>query len=267
MNDVSFHTFSPGNAAENTAAAALREVIANEEPDIAWSRMILHRLDGRVSSECIDRYYIAMADGKCVSRLWCGWGKHADAIGNWGHFRTANIMQGKGIGRRLTDRWFEHQQETADGPAAFFCSCAKPFLVRMYGEYGFRLALAGTETGPMYCPLGASPATFQEFCEAYYIGCDELTLLPGTAEYRHEIDCLLYFACQAHGEKFGLPDMPTYETALMLLEENPAAGRLERIVISGGHTVGWAFTPAGGERKIQLHPKYRKADIVEQKNS
>lgn len=154
MNPVTFHIFSPGNTAEHTAAAALAEVISAEEPDAAWSRMILHRLKGNVSEECTDRYYIAMKDGKCVSRLWCGWGKHANAIGNWGHFRTADAMQGKGIGRSVLDLWFEHQQTTENGPAAFLCSCGKEYLVKLYGRYGFRTALKDTKTGPLYCPWG-----------------------------------------------------------------------------------------------------------------
>ena len=261
MTDISYHIFSPEKTAENMAAAALSELIATEEPDVAWSRMIRHRLAGHAAAGCTDRYYIALDGSKCVSRLWCGWGKHADAIGNWGHFRTAEIMQGRGIGRRLLDCWFEHQQSTADNPAAFLCSCGKPFLVELYGRYGFRLALKNTEVGPLYCPWGNSPGTFQEFCEEYYTDCDELTFLPGKTEYRHEVDCLLYFALREQGEQFGLPGMASYEEALMLLESSPDAGLLERIAISNGHTVGWAFTPQGGKRQVQLHPKYRRCQL------
>lgn len=258
MNPVTFHIFSPGNTAEQTAAAALAEVISAEEPDAAWSRMILHRLKGNVSKECTDRYYIAMKDGKCVSRLWCGWGKHANAIGNWGHFRTADAMQGKGIGRSVLDLWFEHQQTTENGPAAFLCSCGKEFLVKLYGRYGFRTALKDTKIGPLYCPWGKAPETFQEFCEEYYTACSELTFLPGNAEYRHEVDCLLYFALREQEEPFGLPGISSYEAALMLLKSDPQAGVLERIAISNGHTVGWSFTFPDGKRQMQLHPKYRR---------
>ena len=173
MTDISYHIFSPEKTAENMAAAALSELIATEESDVAWSRMIRHRLAGHAAAGCTDRYYIALDGSKCVSRLWCGWGKHADAIGNWGHFRTAEIMQGRGIGRRLLDCWFEHQQSSTDNPAAFLCSCAKPFLVELYGRYGFRLALKNTEVGPLYCPARQNIATRSIVCFILLCGSRE----------------------------------------------------------------------------------------------
>ena len=85
-----------------------------------------------------------------------------------------------------------------------------------------------------------------------------MTFLPGNAEYRHEVDCLLYFALREQEEPFGLPGISSYEAALMLLKSDPQAGVLERIAISNGHTVGWSFTFPDGKRQMQLHPKYRR---------
>ena len=51
------------------------------------------------------------------------------------------------------------------------------------------------------------------------------------------------------------------EEAFLALAENPAPGKLERVVTEDDRTVGWAFTPAGGEREIQLHPAFRKMNV------
>ena len=257
MNNITLHTFIPNHSKNNIAGAALKEIIATQEPVASWSKMMLYRIDGNASKYCTDQYYIAIQDEKCVSRLWCGWGNHKDAIGNWGNFKTADCMQGKGIGRRLLDFWFDHMKSISNEPLAFLCTCGKPNLVKLYSQYGFRPALKNRETGPLYCPLGNSPESFQDFCEMYYSNSNNLKFLPGNIQHRHEIDCLLSFSLQEYGKSLGLPSIGSYEEAILLLKNDPQAGLLERIVIDNGHTVGWAFTPIGGAREMQIHPKYQ----------
>lgn len=257
MELLTYHAFSPAAGEMGSPAKALFRVMEQENPEQPYSRMIRFRLEGKASAECSDTYFVAIADDECVCRHWYGWGKHPDSIGNWGNFRTAKHMQGNGIGGKVLKQWLEDKNNRNDLPLALLCSCGTPSLAAYYSQYGFRPALAGTEIGPLYCPLEDSPETFDSFCDSYYRPAAELICLTGSVGYRHEIDCLLNFALQAHQIPFGLPSMPTYEMALLLLAQDPAAGILERFATPQGHTVGWAFTPRGQKKEIQIHPAYR----------
>ena len=259
MDEITYETFYAG-AKPSDAAMALDRLLANENPDMTYSQMMRYRLAGKASNECTDIYFLASHLDTQVARLWHGWGKHPNAIGNFGNFRTAEAWQRRGIGRHLLNLWYENlQQHQADGPLALFCTSSKPHLVKLYGEYGFRPALVGSEGGPLYCPLQNSPATFQEFCQQYYAPDDRLVIRPASIGWRHEIDCLLNFALLDAGESFAFPEMPKLEAALL----NPSAGLAELIFTSKNHCIGWAFTPSGGERMLQLHPSFRQQKIEE----
>jgi hypothetical protein len=56
--------------------------------------------------------------------------------------------------------------------------------------------------------------------------------------------------------------MPSYEIAILTLLNNPNAGKLEVIVNDINHVVGWAWTPNGMARLIQVHPKFSN-NIIE----
>ena len=150
-------------------------------------------------------------------------------------------------------------------PSCLFCIAGKSHLVAMYAPLGFRPALTGTVCGPLYCPLNGAPDKFSDFCHEYYRPAERLCFVPGTVGFRHEVDCLLGFALCEAGEfrTFGLKSFPTYEEAFLALEADPSLGRLERVATEDGRTVGWAFTPAGGERELQLHPGFRGMKIQE----
>ena len=262
---ITYRSFVPGgiNPPEAREAAGALSGLLREESQRSYAHMMLYRLAGKAAGECEDRYFIAMEDGQCVSRIWYGWGRHQAAVGNFGNFRTAEDHQRRGIGRSLLDMLIASVRNSADLPRCLFCTCSQPHLVRMYGALGFRPALEGTDRGLLYCPLGGSPDSFDGFIRGYYRPARSLYFAPGTVGFRHEVDCLLAFSLRAAGEmnSFGLKSFPTYEAAFLALAEDPASGKLERVATEDDRTVGWAYTPAGGEREIQLYPAFRKMTI------
>ena len=46
MNNITLHTFIPNHSKDNIAGAALKEIIATQEPVASWSKMMLYRIDG-----------------------------------------------------------------------------------------------------------------------------------------------------------------------------------------------------------------------------
>lgn len=265
---IKYHTFLPGaaNSAESANAALALDRIIQAESDESYARITRYRLAEKAAKECEDRYFIAMEDGHCVSRIFVGWGRHAASVGNFGNFRTADDHQRMGIGRTVLEMLIASIKKSTVLPTALFCTCGKPHLVRLYHDtLGFRPAISGTDGGMLYCPLGDSPETFDDFCQEYYRPAKSLSFKSGTIGFRNEIDCLLKFALHAarDPETFGLKSFPTYEAAILALAENPALGKLERVATEDGRTVGWAYTPADGEREIQLHPAFRNMKIQE----
>ena len=213
--------------------------------------MLRKRVSGALQEECTDIYYIALQDGALVSRLWNGWGKHPDAVGNFGNFQTNADLRGQGIGRQLLFTWQANLRARADAPLALFCNAGAEHLVKLYEPYGFRLAVDGTSVGPLYCPLGDSPSTFRAFCERYYAKVGEVVAVPATVGYRHEIDCLLRFALLNSGITLGLPGIGSMEQAYL-------QGRLGDLLLyqnGAGHIVGWGLKTENGIEK-QLYPAY-----------
>jgi len=257
---IGFYGFVPeeeccAEAAE--LAASLSQQLAGEPASHA--RMIRFRLAGGAAAECVDRYFFAGEGGRCVSRIWYGWGRHAEAVGNFGNFKTEEALRGQGIGRRLFDMLKESLKRESDLPLALFCTSSKPHLVRLYGEIGFRPAITGSEGGPLYAPLCGSPERFSDFCRRYYAPAFRLRFEQGGIGFRHEVDCLLRFALLELGEnaEFGLCGYASYEAAFLAVAADPSAGRLERVATDSGRTAGWAFTPRGGVREVLVHPAFR----------
>lgn len=249
---ITFDVFTPGKGLSDSAAALDRQLV-NEDPDMTYSQMMRFRLSGQAASECTDTYFIATQAGRYVARLWHGWGKHVNSIGNFGNFKTLESFQRQGIGRKLLAMWHNDLTGRPDIPLALFCTSSQPHLVRLYGEYGFRPALCCAEGGPLYSPLGNSPDSFQEFCARYYSPAESLILRPASIGWRHEIDCLLKFYLLDHQRNASLPGAVNLEYALL----HPEAGKAELFFTDAGYCVGWAFTPAGGVRYCCLHPDYQ----------
>lgn len=252
-NTITYDIFVSGGRLSPAAEALARE-LEHENPDMTYSQMMRLRIAGKAASECTDVYFIAAEGGRYAARLWYGWGTHGDPIGNFGNVKTHERYQHRGICSKLLELWHEDIMHRTTLPLGLFCTASKPFLVKMYGKYGFRPALPGRETGPLYCPLGNSPASFAEFCDLYYHPAEYLLWRPAMIGWRHEIDCLLNFHLQSEGLVHGLPGAESLEFAIL----NPQSGKAELAFTDKGHCVGWAYTPAGGSRNFRLCSRYGK---------
>ena len=122
----------------------------------------------------------------------------------------------------------------------------------MYSKFGFVPAIEGREFGPLYMPIGDSPATFLEFCDSYYKPSDNLHLRCASIGYRHEIDCLLRFVYINMGLDFGIGDISYIEDALLHFPE-----RCGMLFSNDSHCVGWSL-----DGEIQVHPLYKNSRIV-----
>ena len=248
---MNIEIYIPGEQ-EPEARILLQEGVKTVDPGQFYAEMLRKRATGELRDVCTDIYYIATSEGEMVSRLWNGWGKHRDAIGNFGNFQTKAELRGKGIGRQMLAVWQAHVAGRADAPLALFCNAGLERLVNLYAPYGFRLAVDGTTAGPLYCPLGNSPATFREFCAGYYGKGQSVAERPATVEYRHEIDCLLRFALMNEGETLGLPGVGSMEEAYL----RGMLADMKLYFNEDDHVVGWSITTATGVMK-QMHPHYR----------
>lgn len=238
---------------ENDAYKAICQMMVNVQIGVPHADMIRLRLGGSVARECHDVYYVAHENGKGVARHWNGWGKHKDAIGNWGNFLTLEDYRGRGIGGQLLGLWWKDFQTQKKRPLCFLCSAATKELTALYSRFGFRPAIEGTERGPLYMPVGQSPATFREFCESYYQPSKTLVHKRATIEYRHEIDCLLQFARKDMGLTFGIGEMKSVESALLYCPE-----RAGILFAEDGHAVGWSI-----DGEIQVHPLYNDSCLID----
>jgi hypothetical protein len=248
----------PGN--ENNAAAldALKEHIKTLDNTLSYAKMINYRVNGYAAEECNDIYYVAVENGKFLSRLWNGWGKHKNAIGNFGNFYTDITARGKGIGGTLLSKWYEDISACDNAPLALFCSAGSKELVSLYKKHGFSLAVRNTETGPLYKPLNDSPDNFEAFCKKYYKPSDVLFSKKATVEYRHEIDLLLKFALLDLGLTFGFAGVSSLEEVLMLKENCDA-----NILFTNENVVaGWQFVDESGKVYTQVYPIYTDAKII-----
>ena len=250
-NLMKFETYIPGQE-KNAAYEAIAEMVGAIKDGRSYASMMACRIRGEVAGECNDTYYVAHESGKARSRLWMGWGKHKDAIGNWGNFFTCEEYRGRGYGGQLLKLWYEDFGRVTDPPLCFLCTTGSKDITDLYGRFGFRPAIEGREYGPLYRPNGNSPATFREFYHSYYRPSDVIYLRPATVEYRHEIDCLLRFVYIDMGLPFGLGGLSSIEEGLLCEPE-----RTRMLFSADGHCVGWQF-----DDQVQMHPMYQGCRIV-----
>lgn len=223
-----------------------------KEPlDMPYLKILKRRILGEFANLCCDNYYIAYTPDKCLSRLWTGWGKHTDSVGNFGHFLTLPESRGLGLGRQVLKLWYNDITTHADKPLALFCS-AVPEIAEIYRPFGFREITPDTKGGPLYMPLGDSPETFAEFCEIYYKPSQALFHKKADFGYRHEIDCLLRFAFKLKDLSFYIDGAPSFETAFVNFPE-----RLGMFFSEDGHCVGWSF-----DDKSIIHPLYGNSTVI-----
>ena len=243
--------YIPGKE-KNQAYGAIQGMMDGFDAGKSYADMMRLRISGAAAGVCSDHYYVAHEDGKGVARLWMGWGRHADAIGNWGNFFTDPVCRGKGYGGSLLRLWYEDLQTAKELPLCFLCTTGSADIARLYSRYGWRIVLDGLDRGPLYLPVGDSPATFPEFCERYYRPSQTLIHRPAMLEYRHEIDCLLRFVYHRAGRTLGIRGVESAEAALLY-----APQRCGMLFSEDGHCVGWSI-----DGEMQLHPLYENAVIL-----
>lgn len=247
-----FEKFVAGDKS-TTSYKAISDMMRDFDKDKAYADMIRLRVSGEIADKACDIYYVAHEDGKALSRHWCGWGKHKDAIGNWGNFYTAEESRGLGIGGKLLKMWFEDFKERKDLPLCFCCTANKD-LTKVYSRFGFRPALDGKDSGPLYLPVGNSPETFREFADSYYKPSHVLYHRPVDIGYRHEIDCLLRFYFYNNNLEFGFGSLDYLEKGYLYHPEK--TGMLFSL---DGHCVGWSF-----DGVLQVHPMYENSEIIKE---
>lgn len=242
----------------SNALNALREHIKTLDKKLSYAKMMEYRTNGMAKHECVDTYYIAYENGKMLSRLWNGWGRHKNAIGNFGNFLTLEEARGKGLGGALLKMWINDISQRNDAPLGLFCSAGSVELVELYAKYGFSLAVKNTSTGPLYKPLNGSPLRFSEFCEKYYTPSSRLYAKKASVEYRHEIDCLLKFALLDNDMKFGFEEVNSLEEILMFNKYEA------RILFNENNKVaGWQIVFPDGSIKTQVYPLYTDSEIIQ----
>ena len=208
------------------------------------------RLSGALCDVCNDLYFVTHEDGKGISRVWMGYGKQENAVGNWGAVFTEEDYRGKGFCAKNLDYCFEQIDSMENPPTALFCTAGS--VTALYRRYGFVPAIKGTEQGPLYRPCGDSPKTFEEFCENYYTPTEELFIVDADFGRRNEIDCLLRFALWNMGEKFGIGEVDELRLLLMVSPQ-----RAKIILSKENKCVGWS-----ADGVMQLHPAYRNIKII-----
>ena len=252
---MNYDKFNAGN--KILATQLLKEHMESYDMTLSYAKMIMNRVEGKYKDQCTDIYFVAHDENKLYSRLWYGWGNHKDSIGNFGNFLTIEDARGMGIGKEMLKMWQNDIEEREELPVGLFCSAGSKELVRLYSKFGFRLAVHGTEVGPLYKPLGNSPETFAEFCEKYYTPTDMLYAKKAKAEFRHEIDCLLKFALLDNGLKFGFDEASCLEEILVFDKKISA----NILFIEDNRAVGWQIILPDCTVKTQVYPLYSDTKI------
>ncbi len=250
---LQYDVFCP-NQGMNQAGQALAAMLESEATGKSYADAMRARVSGALKDACTDTYFVAHESGACVSRLWYGWGKHADAIGNFGNFLTLEEYRGHGIGTRLLEMWYADLQGRDHLPLALFCTSA-PKAALMYEKYGMRPINKGAAYGPSFMPLGNSPDTFADFCEWYYQPSSYLVSRSASFAYRHEIDLLLKFALLQRGAALGIGEMPSAEHAILY-----APARAQMLFTDHNRCVGWSV-----DGQIQVYPAYQNISIETEK--
>lgn len=247
---MKYNKFIAGSKEES--ALVLKEHLLNIDLKYSYAQMLLNRVEGLYKDQCTDVYFVASDNGKMFSRLWYGWGKHENSIGNFGNFLTIEEARGMGIGREMLKMWSEDVEKRDNLPLGLFCSAGSKELVKLYSKFGFKLAVRGSEVGPLYKPLGNNPESFFEFCEKYYTATDKLYAKKATVEYRHEIDCLLKFALLDKGLQFGFEEAVSIEETLVFNKNL----NVNILFTKDNKVGGWQIILPDGTVKNQVYPLY-----------
>lgn len=215
-------------------------------------RFLRKRLCGELINVSNDFFFLAHNDTEGLSRIWMGYGKHANAVSNWGAVFTPEKHRGKGYCSEILKYCFEELENMNDAPTALFCTAGTLKLANLYKKYGFTTAINGRDCGPLYRPMGNSPKTFREFCRKYYTETEELFVVNADFDWRNEIDCLLRFALKDIGENFGIKGINDLWSIIM---DEPERAKI--ILTKENKCAGWMI-----DDEMQLYPIYRQVEKI-----
>lgn len=249
INSLKIDKFICGEP-QTEAQKAISDMLKNENIGVSYADMMRYRVSNQAASSCTDTYYVAHSEGKAYSRLWNGWGRHENAIGNYGNFVTVEEIRGQGLGHKMLEFWHEDLSSRTDLPLCFLCMGEKR-AAKLYLPYGFVTIEKDASWGPLFMPLGDSPTDFREFCDLYYQPSDALFRKPATVEWRHEIDCLLKYSLWSMGLDHTV-DGKILEQVLLC---SPTSAEL--LFTETNKCVGWIL-----DGKIKVHPKYANTPII-----
>lgn len=231
---------------KNKAYEFLNEMILPDD------RFLHMRLQGELTDVTNELFFLTHDEEKGLSRIWMSYGKHKNAISNWGAVATPEEFRGKGYCAKTLEYCFDYVDNMPNAPLALFCTAGTLELTNLYKKYGFVTAISGRDRGPLYRPVGNSPKTFQEFCKQYYDETDELYITDATFQWRNEIDCLLRFALIDMGESLNIKGVSDIWPIILNEPE-----RAKVIHTKEKKCVGWML-----DGEIQLHPLYRNIKTI-----
>lgn len=212
------------------------------------NRYLRGKLEGKHAPHLKEFFFVLHENGKAFSRIWMGMPLHENAVANWGDVYTREECQGLGYCSKTLAFCMDHIKKMPNPPMGLFCTCGRPWIANMYKKHGFVPALRGAENGPLYCPLGDSPKTFQDLCDYYYAPTKSLRTCKATWEWRNEIDCLLNFVFQDMGENYEINGSGSL--ADLLTAESQRDIRV--ILTEEDRCVGWMI-----DGVAQIHPNYQ----------
>ena len=253
IKSIKIDKFICGDArslAQREAQISLAKMLKDENIGTSYADMMRYRISNKAANNCADTYYVAHEGEKAYSRLWNGWGKHEEAIGNFGNFVTLEEIRGQGLGHRMLEFWHDDVKNRSDLPLCFLCMGDRR-AAKLYFPYGFGTIEKGAEWGPLFMPLGDSPADFGEFCDLYYQPSPLIFRRKATVEWRHEIDCLLKYSLWCMGFDHTI-NGKILEQALLY---SPEAADL--LFTEDNKCVGWML-----DGTVRVHPIYSKSEIV-----
>jgi GNAT superfamily N-acetyltransferase len=229
-------------------------------------RDIKQRLRGDYSNYCVDKYFIGEIDGNIVSQLWYGYASSGSGIGNFGHVYTEPKHRKKGITNELMKFFLEDfNNSTAE---AVFCSTGTPWVAKIYLGYGFQTIIDGAKKGPLMLLKKDDERSFEEIEKIYFSAGQDVEVVSGTMQYRHDIDKMLadslFFRNIQWNRISASFHASTYRDAYYLTEDGK--GIIAVAKNSDGKVVGWAFALNTGsdlEEKSKafdfvIHPNYKE---------
>ena len=225
------------------------------------TRSVGSRADGKYAACAVDCYFIGEIDGRIAGQVWFGWGKHENPAANFGQVYVDVDFRGLDITKILMKYWL--REFSASPVLGAMCTCSYPKIFALYEPSGFHYIYSGSSR--LCCSGSESPYDFKDLTDSYYQPTSLLRLIPGTMEYRHEIDCLLTFTSELNSwdrsRVFAASAVTSFQDAVFKQEDG--RGSLYVALADNGHCIGWSFclSPLPDVSTIfmdyEFHPAYK----------